>query len=168
MPPMSLKLQHNTASKIMITLSETLSSSGATIIGGHSSIGAEMTIGLTLTGLVEHPITLAGARAGDVLILTKPLGSGTIMAAEMQLEARGADVAECLGCMVQSQQKASEILSPHAHAMTDVTGFGLAGHATHFCSLERRNFALEYSSSSSCHSLNSAPETSSIELCLII
>ena len=130
MPPMSLKLQHNTTSEIMRTLSETLSLSGATIIGGHSSIGAEMTIGLTLTGLVEHPITLTGARAGDVLILTKPLGSGTIMAAEMQLEARGADVAECLDCMVQSQQKASEILSPHAHAMTDVTGFGLAGHAT--------------------------------------
>jgi selenide,water dikinase len=67
-----------------------------------------------------------------VLILTKPLGSGTILAAAMAGAARGGDVMACFDVMVQEQGTAAAILSA-AHAMTDVTGFGLAGHLAGIC-----------------------------------
>ena len=92
-----------------------------------------MTIGFTITGLCDAaPITIAGAKSGDVLILTKPIGSGVLMAAEMAGQARGADVVAALGLMAMGQAKAAQILSD-AHAMTDVTGFGLAGHLSGMC-----------------------------------
>jgi selenide,water dikinase len=77
-------------------------------------------------------VTLAGGRAGDALILTRPLGSGTLLAAEMRGLARGTDVAACWAAMVQPQGGAAAILAG-AHAMTDVTGFGLAGHLANLC-----------------------------------
>jgi selenide,water dikinase len=71
--------------------------------------------------------------SGDALILTRPLGSGTILAAEMALaRPRGLMLGEiwaaCIAQMDRSQAAAATILAPAAHAMTDVTGFGLAGH----------------------------------------
>ncbi|MBP0481394.1 selenide, water dikinase SelD [Sagittula salina] len=106
---------------------------GAEIVGGHSSQGAETTIGFTVLGRCDRaPITLKGARPGDRLILTKPIGSGLIMAAEMMGQAQGAWVAQALRLMTVSQRRASEILSG-AHAMTDVTGFGLLGHLHNIC-----------------------------------
>ncbi|MEO0931702.1 MAG: selenide, water dikinase SelD, partial [Pseudomonadota bacterium] len=110
----------------------TMAAAGAQIVGGHTSLGDELTIGFTITGLTKSPITLAGAQPGDALILTKPLGSGTIMAAEMRSQARGEDVIACLAYMTQSQAGASDILQK-AKAMTDVTGFGLAGHLRGIC-----------------------------------
>jgi selenide,water dikinase len=84
---------------------------------------------VTLTGLCPAaPIGLAGGQAGDALILTRALGSGVIMAAEMAGAARGRDVAALLEALCQPQGAAAGILRAHAHAMTDVTGFGLAGH----------------------------------------
>ena len=112
----------------MATAHAALTAAGAAIVGGHTSLGSEMTIGFTITGLCDRaPITLRGARPGDALILTKPLGSGVVMAAEMAGAAPGGVVAKTLALMVQSQARASAILRD-AHAMTDVTGFGLAGH----------------------------------------
>jgi selenide,water dikinase len=75
----------------------------------------------------------SGARPGDAVILTKSLGTGTIMAAEMALAhlpniLLGEVVAQAFTSMTRPQGAASAILAPHAHAMTDVTGFGLAGH----------------------------------------
>ncbi|WP_170560886.1 selenide, water dikinase SelD [Ruegeria atlantica] len=128
LPRMSPTLQRRTMAEVMATASDVIRDAGAEIVGGHSSMGDEMTIGFTLTGLCDaEPITLAGARPGDALILSKPLGSGVLMAAEMAGAARGEWVAAALAHMVQPQGKASEILAG-AHAMTDVTGFGLAGH----------------------------------------
>ncbi len=102
---------------------------GAEIVGGHTTMGAELTLGFTVTGLaVNDPVTLAGARPGDWLVLTKPIGTGVILAAEMQRAAPGEVVARCLASMARPQGAAARILAPHAHAMTDVTGFGLAGH----------------------------------------
>ena len=97
--------------------------------GGHTVRDTEIKFGLAVTGTV-HPdrvLTNAGARVGDALVLTKPIGSGTIMAAEMVMQARGAWVADTLARMGLSQGKAASLLT-RAHAMTDVTGFGLAGH----------------------------------------
>ncbi len=132
LPRMSAALQQRTLAEIMATATEVMTGAGAKIVGGHTSLGDELTIGFTITGLTDNPITLAGAKPGDALILTKPIGSGTIMAAEMAGQARGADVIACLQHMTQSQAKASKILAK-AHAMTDITGFGLAGHLRGIC-----------------------------------
>lgn len=128
LPKLSADLQARTLGEIMATVHAALTDAGAAIVGGHTSLGAELTIGFTVTGLCDRdPITLRGAQPGDALILTKPLGSGVIMAAEMAGVAPGAVVAAALDLMCQPQAQASAILSD-AHAMTDVTGFGLAGH----------------------------------------
>ena len=74
-------------------------------------------------------MTLAGGMPGDALILTKPIGSGVLMAAEMAGQAPGAAVVAAWATMAQPQGAAAEILRGAARAMTDVTGFGLAGHA---------------------------------------
>ncbi|MEX0306604.1 MAG: selenide, water dikinase SelD [Ruegeria sp.] len=133
LPRMSAELQQRTMSEIMRIASEVMHNAGAEIVGGHSSMGDEMTIGFTLTGLCNaDPITLSGAKPDDALILTKPLGSGILMAAEMAGQAEGDWVAGAFQQMVQPQGEASRILH-NAHAMTDVTGFGLAGHLQGIC-----------------------------------
>ncbi len=133
LPRMTAALQHRTLAEIMAAAHQVMGDAGAAIVGGHSSLGSELTIGFSVTGLAQQePITIAGAQSGDVLILTKPIGTGVIMAAEMAGRARGADVIAALGAMQQGQAAASSILSG-AHAMTDVTGFGLAGHLSGIC-----------------------------------
>ncbi|WP_372573262.1 selenide, water dikinase SelD [Ruegeria jejuensis] len=143
LPRLSNELQRRTVAEIMQTAQEVLREAGAEIVGGHTSMGDEMTIGFTLTGLCERdPITLAGGQPGDALILTKPIGSGVILAAEMAGEARGEHVSEAYRLMQQSQQRASEILR-EAHAMTDVTGFGLAGHLSGMCEMSGTGATLD-------------------------
>ena len=133
LPRMTAALQHRTLAEIMHSAQAVMAQAGAAIVGGHSSLGSELTIGFTVTGLADRdPITIAGARAGDSLILTKPIGTGVILAAEMAGRARGADVIAALDHMQVSQAAAAAILS-RAHAMTDVTGFGLAGHLAGIC-----------------------------------
>jgi len=133
LPRMSAALQERTMREIMGAANEVISGAGAAIVGGHSSMGDELTIGFTLTGLCEKaPITLGGAKAGDALILTKPVGSGVLMAAEMAGLAPGTDVVAAYQQMLQPQGLASEILGK-AHAMTDLTGFGIAGHLSGIC-----------------------------------
>lgn len=131
LPRMSADLQARTMNEIMAGARAALEQTP--IIGGHTSLGDELTIGFTVTGICEtDPITLAGARAGDVLILTKAIGSGTIFAAEMRGEAGREDVASALQQLTAGQGAAARILSG-ATAMTDVTGFGLAGHLMNLC-----------------------------------
>ena len=120
--------------EIMQEATRVFAAEGAEIAGGHTTMGDELTLGFTITGLLDQPpITVGGGRAGDALILTRGLGSGTILAGEMALQARGQDVAACWSEMSRSQASASACLSPHATAMTDVTGFGLAGHLWNIC-----------------------------------
>ncbi|MFA3918296.1 selenide, water dikinase SelD [Ruegeria hyattellae] len=143
LPRLSSELQRRTVAEIMQAAHEVLRHAGAEIVGGHTSMGDEMTIGFTLTGLCDRdPITLAGGRPGDVLILTKPIGSGVILAAEMAGAARGEHVAEAYRLMQQSQGAASDILR-EAHAMTDVTGFGLAGHLIGICEMSGTGAVLD-------------------------
>ena len=86
-------------------------------------------MGLAVTNLHDRlAIGLGGARPGDALVLTKPIGTGVILAAEMRGLARGSDVASAFSSMKRPLAAASRLLAPTAHAMTDVTGFGLAGH----------------------------------------
>lgn len=133
LPRLSGAMQQRMMTEIMTPATETLRAAGAEIVGGHSSVGSELTIGFTLTGLCERdPVTLAGGQPGDALILTKPLGSGVLMAADMAGQAHGAWIVAALEHMTQPQSEASRILAG-AHAMTDVTGFGLAGHLHGIC-----------------------------------
>lgn len=129
LPRMSEALQSNTLREILAAAEEIAMETGAPLIGGHTTQGAELTLGFTVTGtLSETAKTFDQARSGDQLILTRPIGSGTLMAAEMGGTAAGDDVEAVVKEMATSQAGPAEILAASAHAMTDVTGFGLAGH----------------------------------------
>ena len=133
LPRMAERMQAETLREVLAAASEAFRAEGAELAGGHTTMGAEMTVGFTVTGLPRgEPIGLGGARPGDALILTEPLGTGTLLAAEMAGRARGRDVAACLAAMQRPQGAAAAILSG-ARAMTDVTGFGLAGHLANLC-----------------------------------
>ena len=128
LPQMSSELQARTLAEIAQAAQGVAAEAGAQVVGGHTTMGAELTIGFTVTGMrAQMPITTAGAKDGDTLILTRPIGSGVIMAALMQGVADGRHVARLLETMQRSQHREAEVLK-NAHAMTDVTGFGLAGH----------------------------------------
>jgi selenide,water dikinase len=108
-----------------------LKAAGAALVGGHSSEGAEMAFSLTVNGFAE-PGRLwrkAGAAAGDTLILTKPLGTGALLAADMRGKARSAWIEAAFASMLTSNAAAVGVLRSYgAKAATDVTGFGLLGH----------------------------------------
>jgi selenide,water dikinase len=104
---------------------------GALLVGGHSVEGPEMIYGLAVTGVV-HPdkiLTKAGAKPGDLLILTKPLGTGVIATALKGRVAAPEAEAAAIELMSQLNRAAAEALEGlSVHALTDVTGFGLLGH----------------------------------------
>ncbi len=132
-PRMSPELQARTLREIAAAAQDVIASAGAQIVGGHTTMGAELTIGFTVTGTREEmPIGVGGAQPGDMLMLTRPIGSGVILAGHMTGSAPGRVVAEALGIMARTQAREAEILG-QAHAMTDVTGFGLAGHVQAIC-----------------------------------
>jgi len=105
---------------------------GALLLGGHSVDDTELKYGLSVTGVV-HPqrvLTNAGARAGDRLILTKPLGTGIIATAVKGRVASPEATAQAAAVMTALNRAAAECLEGFAvHAVTDITGFGLLGHA---------------------------------------
>ena len=109
-----------------------MSSENVVVIGGHSIDDAEMKFGYAVTGVV-HPdkvVTNAGAKAGDILILTKPIGTGAITTAVKYGKADPATVAASVKAMTTSAAAASEVMRRvGVNACTDITGFGLLGHA---------------------------------------
>ena len=109
-----------------------LAEAGAVLAGGHTVEGNELLYGLAVTGTV-HPEKIwrnAGARPGDALLLTKPLGTGVITTAAKAEMADPTALSTALRWMSTLNRKAADALREvEAHAVTDVTGFGLAGHA---------------------------------------
>jgi selenide,water dikinase len=106
-----------------------------TLIGGHSSEGMESAIGLTINGqvnVVDVFTTCNHVKIGDQLILTKALGTGTLLASDMRGKAKGIWVWGAITSMLQSNREASRILfESGCKTCTDVTGFGLIGHVAH-------------------------------------
>jgi len=105
---------------------------GAVIVGGHSVRDAEVKYGLAVTGVVDPRkfVSNRGARPGDRLILTKPLGSGVLTTAAKKGLIAPADLSQAIEVMTQLNDRASTaMLANAATAATDITGFGLIGHA---------------------------------------
>ncbi len=110
---------------------QVLEAAGAVLVGGHSAEGAELALGFAVTGRTRpgRLMRKGGLRPGDRLLLTKPLGTGVILAAEMRGQARARSVEAAIAAMLQPAGDASACLAAHgATACTDVTGFGLLGH----------------------------------------
>ncbi|WP_448192592.1 selenide, water dikinase SelD [Azospirillum sp. sgz301742] len=109
---------------------EVLEAAGARLVGGHSAEMAEPGLGFSITGVAGPRILRKGGlRPGDALVLTKPLGTGVLLAAARRGEAKARWIAAALAGMQVSSGAAATCLTEHgAIACTDVTGFGLLGH----------------------------------------
>jgi len=107
---------------------------GCTVIGGHSIRDDETKFGYSVTGLIHPKKILAnrGAKPGDALVLTKPLGTGVIATAIKNGKAQSTWIDAAVESMTTLNKQAAELIGQNqyrVHAMTDVTGFGLIGHA---------------------------------------
>jgi selenide,water dikinase len=125
---------------------EVLEEAGAVLVGGHSAEAAELALGFAVTGRPRPRRLLrkGGLRQGDRLILTKPLGTGVILAAEMRRRAPVRAVEAALAAMQQSSAAAAACLIAHeAVACTDVTGFGLLGHLNEMLAASRLDARLD-------------------------
>jgi selenide, water dikinase len=101
------------------------------LVGGHSAEGAEVALGFSVSGMVtpDRILRKAGLQPGDALVLSKPIGTGILFAALMRGRAGAASIARAIAGMRQSARAAAQIFGAHgATAMTDISGFGLAGH----------------------------------------
>jgi len=108
-----------------------MNEAGVPVIGGHSVRDPEMKFGYAVTGLVDpHAlITNAGARPGDILVLTKPLGTGIITTGIKFGKTPASIQNEAINWMLQLNDLAGRLHDHQAHAATDITGYGLLGHA---------------------------------------
>src|SRR5262245_25332217 len=110
-----------------------LGEAGVALLGGHSVRDDEIKFGYAVTGVIEtqHIKQNSGACVGDRVILTKALGTGLITSAIKRGKASTEHVDAAVAAMVQLNRRAAEIaLEFRVHAMTDITGFGLLGHAS--------------------------------------
>lgn len=118
------------AATVLMGGAEKVLEAGAVVAGGHTIIDREPKYGLTVIGRVhpERILCLSGARPGDVLVLTKQLGTGLITTALKAGAADASHVAGAVTAMKALNQVAGRAAAARAHAATDVTGFALAGH----------------------------------------
>ncbi len=128
------QFEHQTVTEVLQGAIDVIQESGAALVGGHTIDDDTLKFGLSVSGYV-HPDqvwTNAGAKPGDVLILTKPLGTGTLTAGLKRGETDESGILDALDSMC-TLNNAIDLLPPemqrHIHAATDITGFGLAGHA---------------------------------------
>ncbi len=124
-------LPHEILGEILSGGASKAEEAGVLIVGGHTVDDAEPKYGMSVTGVV-HPgaqVTNAGAQPGDVLVLTKPIGTGIITTAGKQERVSADTLDRAVAVMSELNSKASEaMMSVGVHACVDVTGFGLLGH----------------------------------------
>ena len=121
----------DTLTQMMTGAMEILNDTNCALVGGHTSEGPELSLGFAVNGLIDKDKIMrkGGLRPGDKLIVTKPIGTGTLFAADMRHKAKGRWIASALDHMVMSNRKGAECLVEHgSRAATDITGFGLLGH----------------------------------------
>lgn len=124
----------DTVFQMMSGAMEVLDDADCALVGGHTGEGRELALGFAINGLIDDDgsdglMRKGGMRAGDVLVVTKPIGTGTLFAAHAKLEAKGRWIDAALESMCQSNRLAARCLHRHgARACTDITGFGLLGH----------------------------------------
>ena len=119
---------------------EVIHEAEALLVGGHSVDDSELKYGLSVTGVIhpDHIVTNAGAKPGDRLILTKPLGTGILATAIKGRMLSQAQEEEAIGWMATLNRRAAEAMQEvGVHACTDVTGFGLLGHALEMAAASR-------------------------------
>ena len=120
--------------EILRGAADRVAAAGAVTVGGHTVRDSEIKFGLSVTGLVDPAelLTNSGARLGDVLVLTKPLGTGFITTANKKEECPLDVLTRAIEGMIQLNRIGRDALraSGGTHGLTDVTGFGLAGHAS--------------------------------------
>ena len=124
-------LDKSILSEILRGAADKVKEAGVTLVGGHSIDDKEPKFGLAVTGLIhpDHVRTNAGAKAGDRLILTKPIGVGILTTSLKNGQLTDAEIERVTQVMSALNKKAAEIMSGYeVHACTDVTGFGLLGH----------------------------------------
>ena len=123
-----------------------INESGAVLVGGHSVDDPEFKYGLSVTG-IAHPdsiLTNTGARTGDAILLTKPVGTGIISTAIKAGLASESDIQEAVGVMSCLNKTAAMVMKNfEVHACTDVTGFGLAGHLLEVAKGSKKNILLD-------------------------
>ncbi len=138
---------HELLTDILRGGAEKVREAGAVIVGGHTVIDKEPKYGLAVTGVV-HPdkiIRKGGAQPGDVLILTKRLGTGIITTFLKNQRAKPAHVDAAVASMLHLNRTAAQAaVAAGAHAMTDITGFGLLGHAHEMAHLSLVDFEVDF------------------------
>ena len=113
---------------------------GGQLVGGHTAEGLELNITVSVTGWApsDHLKTSRGAQLDDHLVLTKALGTGTLFAASMRGQAAPSWINHAVAMMLQSNRAAGALVAaPSVHAVTDVTGFGLAGHLQNMLAVDQ-------------------------------
>jgi selenide,water dikinase len=131
LPFASKNIARRELKQLMLGCSEVLHENECALVGGHSAETSELQFGLCVNGFAAADALLGkdGMQTGDIVILTKPLGSGTLLAADMRYQAQHQWMDAALQQMLLSNRQAARCFVEHkATACTDVTGFGLAGH----------------------------------------
>src|SRR5579863_3525499 len=140
-------LDYAILSEILRGGADIVAKAGGVIAGGHTVSDKEPKYGLAVTGMVhpEHIFTKGGAQPGDILILGKPLGTGLITTAHKRDQVAEDDLQAAIQSMIQLNRDASVALQREGvHAVTDITGFGLLGHAWEMASQSRTGMRFDF------------------------
>lgn len=142
-------LEPELLSEILRGGGDIVAQAGGAIAGGHTVTDKEPKYGLSVTGMVhpERILTKGGAKPGDILILGKPLGTGLITTAHKRSLVEESDLQTAIQSMIRLNRQASEVLVQAAtgvHAVTDITGFGLLGHAWEMAAQSHTGMRIDY------------------------